>query len=604
MPFGAQLLDDGRVRFRLWAPSAHTVEIGLSHAQGEEFQEMAAAGDGWFELITDRAGAGTAYRYRIDRDLTVPDPASRFNPWDVMGPSMVVDPRGFEWQDEGWRGRDWNESVIYELHVGTFTRAGSFTAIKERLDYLIDLGVTAIELMPVADFPGRHGWGYDGVLPFAPDASYGKPEDLKDLVQAAHRKGLMVFLDVVYNHFGPEGNFLHAYASQFFTERHQTPWGAAINFDGEGSREVRKFYVHNALYWLEEFRFDGLRFDAVHAIRDDSSPDILEEIARAVREGPGRERRIHLVLENDNNAAHYLKRDESGEPLQYTAQWDDDAHHALHVLVTGSTDGYYEDYAENPVWHLGRTLAEGFSYQGEPSPHRDGARRGEPSADLPPAAFVPFLQNHDQVGNDAFGERIHEKAQDPALLSCAAAILLLNPQPPLIFMGEEFAALQPFQYFCDFPPELGKRVTEGRRNEFKRFERFSNPQAREKIPDPNDPATFDRCVLDWDTLSQPEQDRQLSFYRRLLGLRRRHIVPRLAGTKGGCARFEVLGERGLKVAWKLGDGSTLTLYANFSKTPLRLDDAPQGELVYATPGDALETLPRRMLPPISVAWFV
>jgi maltooligosyltrehalose trehalohydrolase len=602
MPFGAQVLEDGRARFRLWAPAAKSVELGLTQPQGEDFVRVPGVGDGWHELVTD-AAPGISYRYRINGELLVPDPASRFNAWDVEGPSVVVDPRAFDWKDGDWRGRDWREAVLYELHVGTFTRAGTFAGVKEHLDHLVDLGVTVIEMMPVAEFPGRHGWGYDGVLMFAPEADYGSPEDLKDLVQTAHAKGLMMILDVVYNHFGPEGNYLHVYAPGFFTERHHTPWGAAINFDGEASRTVRNFYVHNALYWLEEFHFDGLRFDAVHAVIDNSRPDILEEIAQAVHSGPGRQRRIHLILENDNNAARYLKRDSSGQPAHYTAQWDDDFHHPMHVVVTGQTDGYYVDYARDPMWHLGRSLAEGFSYQGEESRHREGKTRGEPSAELPPTAFISFLQNHDQVGNDAFGERLHQRAQNPGLMHCAVAILLLAPQPPLLFMGEEFAALQPFQYFCDFPAELGALVREGRRNEFIRFERFQDPEQRSKIPDPNDLATFDRSVLDWDTLSLPEQDRTLACYRELLALRHEHIVPRLAGI--GCeAGFKVLGKRALRVWWKMGDGSLLSLLANFGEAAWALGERLPGRLLYATPGDALDALARGKLLPVSVAWFL
>jgi malto-oligosyltrehalose trehalohydrolase len=319
-----------------------------------------------------------------------------------------VDPGAFDWQDEGWPGRPWEEAVVYELHVGTFSPEGTFAGVERRLDYLASLGVTAIELMPVGDFPGRWSWGYDGVLPFAPDASYGRPEDLKRLVQAAHARGLMVLLDVVYNHFGPEGNYLHVFARDaFFTERHHTPWGAAINFDGPGAALVRRFFVDNALYWIEEYHFDGLRLDAVHAICDDSATHVLEEIAANVRAGPGRERQVHLVLENDANQSRFLARD-ANAGRAVTAQWNDDLHHALHAILTGEADGYYADYAAAPQAHLGRCLAEGFAYQGDASPYRRGKARGERSAHLPPGAFVGFLQNHDQVGNRAFtsGQRL------------------------------------------------------------------------------------------------------------------------------------------------------------------------------------------------------
>ncbi len=439
MPYGAELTEDGSVRFRLWAPGARQIDLCLQREDGERLIAMSHRDAGWYELVTREAGASDRYRFRIDGDMRVPDPASRFQPEDVHGPSEIVDPAAFDWHDEDWRGRPWEETVLYEVHVGTFTPEGSFRAIEERLDYLADLGVTAIELMPVADFPGRRNWGYDGVLPYAPDGSYGRPEDLKHLVQCAHQRGLMVFLDVVYNHFGPEGNYLHVYAEPFFTERHHTPWGAGINFDGSGSRDVRDFFIHNALYWLEEYHLDGLRLDAVHAIADDSQPDILQELAVRVHAGPGRNRHVHLVLENDHNAARYLVRSEDGSPRLYVAQWNDDAHHALHLLATGESDGYYEDYADAPTDHLGRTLTEGFAYQGDPSAYRHGERRGEPSSHLPLTAFVNLLQNHDQVGNRALGERI-DRLADPRALRAVTAILLLAPSPPLLFMGQEFLA--------------------------------------------------------------------------------------------------------------------------------------------------------------------
>ncbi|MDX1654321.1 MAG: alpha-amylase family glycosyl hydrolase, partial [Candidatus Competibacteraceae bacterium] len=346
MPFGTRRLEGGGVCFRLWAPSAQSVRLWCDSGAGEVTLAMEDQGGGWYQVEAPQAHQGSRYGFIIDDNLRVPDPASRYNPADVHGPSQVVDPRAFAWRDGHWRGRSWEEAVIYELHVGTFTAQGTFAAAVERLDHLVELGVTAIELLPVADFPGARGWGYDGVLPYAPDSRYGTPEDLKELVQSAHDRGLMVLLDVVYNHFGPEGNYLHAYAEEFFTERHHTPWGAGLNFDGDASRPVREFFIHNALYWLEEFHFDGLRLDAVHAILDDSQPHFLEELARRVDEGPGRQRPIHLVLENEDNRASLLERDEQGQPLHYRAQWNDDFHNALHVQLTGETDGYYKAFSD------------------------------------------------------------------------------------------------------------------------------------------------------------------------------------------------------------------------------------------------------------------
>jgi malto-oligosyltrehalose trehalohydrolase len=589
MPFGAELATDGGVRFRLWAPTAARVEVVIETPLRQGVAEalpMAARADGFHELVTRRARAGSRYRYRIDGGIEVADPASRANPDDVHGASEVVDPRAFEWDDSGWSGRPWHEAVIYELHVGTFTPEGTFRAVIDRLPYLASLGVTAIELMPVADFPGLRGWGYDGVLPFAPEASYGAPDDLKALVQAAHRQRLMALLDVVYNHFGPEGNYLNAYARAFFDARRQTLWGPAINFDGEGSQAVRNFFVHNTLYWLEEYRFDGLRYDAVHAIQDQSRPHILEEIAAAAHTGPGRERPIHLVLENDANAASYLH---PREAAGFRAQWNDDLHHALQVLATGERDGYYADYARRPAEHLARCLSEGFAYQGETSRFRDGHRRGEPSGALPPTAFVAFLQNHDQVGNRAFGERISALA--PArIVRCLTALLLLAPQPPLLFMGQEFAAGSPFQFFCDFGPELARAIVDGRRAEFARFSRYSDPAERERIPDPNDAATFARSRLDWSDLDDPEHAAWLDYHRELLAIRARDIMSLLPRMGGGAARSQMLGEVALSVEWVCTDGARLTLLANLGESSVRMNARPAGRVLHATPEDTETTL--------------
>lgn len=564
MPFGAQPLANGSATFRLWAPGVSQVELCV-HGETERRESMKPTADGWFELQYAGVPVGSRYCYRLPDGLKVPDPASRFQPQDVHGPSELIAPEAYAWQDASWRGRPWEETVLYELHVGSFSPEGTFAGVQRRLDYLASLGVTAIELMPIADFPGARNWGYDGVLPFAPDARYGRPEELKALVDAAHAHGLMVFLDVVYNHFGPEGNYLHVYAKKFFTERHHTPWGAAINYDGEGSRTVRDFFIHNALYWLEEYHLDGLRFDAVHAIMDDSAPDILEELADFVQTGPASKRHVHLVLENDHNEAHYLDR-HGARPTRYVAQWNDDIHHALHVLLTGEREGYYADYADAPLRHLGRCLAEGFAYQGDPSRYRDGARRGTPSAHLPPTAFVSFLQNHDQIGNRAFGDRISTLAS-PEALRAAYAILLLAPSPPMLFMGEEWGARVPFPFFCDFGPDLAAAVTRGRREEFARFPAFSVPAVRERIPDPNDPGTFQSAALDWGNTGSSECEAWLGYMRELLGLRQREIVPRLAGMPGGQARWRNIGDQVLEVAWVLNDQSQLLLRANLGDKP-------------------------------------
>ena len=336
--------------------------------------------------------------------------------------------------------------------MGTFTDEGTFVAAVAKLDHLVSLGVTAIEIMPVADFPGKRNWGYDGVLLYAPDSSYGRPEDFKWFIEQAHLMGLMVILDVVYNHLGPDGNFIPKYASQIFTDRHKTPWGDAVNYDGDGSEYVREFVIQNALYWIEEFYLDGLRLDAVHAIKDDGPKHLLNELAERVREAVS-SHPVHLILENEDNRVDLLRRGERGEAITYTAQWNDDMHHVLHTAATLETNGYYGDY-EGDTEKLGRALAEGFAFQGEIMQARNSAR-GEPSAELPPGAFIAFMQNHDQIGNRAFGERINAIASQEAVHAIAAIYLLL-PQTPMLFMGEEWGSSQPFPFFCDFEGELGE----------------------------------------------------------------------------------------------------------------------------------------------------
>jgi len=597
MPFGAEIAD-GTTRFRLWAPAARQVDLELTVGETRRQSAMASLAGGWFEAEERNAPAGSRYGFRIDGGRSVPDPASRSNPDDVHAPSAVVDPLAFDWSDDRWTGRPWEEAVVYELHVGAFTDQGTFSSAAERLDYLAELGVTAIELMPLADFPGRRGWGYDGVLPFAPDASYGSVADLKRLIDAAHARELMMLLDVVYNHFGPDGNYLGLYAPQFFDPQHQTPWGAALNFDPAHSRTVREFFIHNALYWLEEYRFDGLRLDAVDRIVDDASPDIVNELAARVREGPGAQRRVHIVLENDRNEAHRLGRDVRRQPLHATAQWNDDLHHAMHVVLTGETGGYYADYAHAPLAHVGRCLVEGFAYQGEASAYRGGTARGEPSLHLPPAAFVSFLQTHDQAGNRPLGERIGHLAE-PRALRAALACVLLAPSPPMLFMGEEFGASTPFLFFCDFGPELAAAVTQGRRREFGRLPRFRDPATLDGIPDPNDPATFQRSRLDWrEPLASPH-DEWLAFYRQCLRLRRTHIVPRLAGM-GPSGTWAVEREEVLCASWTLGDGSILRLTANFGAIlPHRVQQ--EGEAIYATDHEGAQG-GEHLLLPCSVLW--
>ncbi len=601
MPFGAEPAAGG-IRFRLFAPDADAVSLCLDGPGPAREVPMDPEGDGWHRATVAEAGAGSLYRYRLDGGLLVPDPASRFQPAGVHGPSEVVVPEDYAWRDGDWRGRPWAETVLYELHVGAFTRTGTFAAVAERLDELADLGVTAIELMPVADFPGDRGWGYDGVCLFAPKARYGRPEDLKALVDAAHARGLMVFLDVVHNHLGPEGNYLHVCAgSRFFHRTRHTPWGAALNFDGPGSRVVRDWVIHNALFWLEEYHLDGLRLDAVDTIDDRSRPHILEELAAAVRDRLGADRHVHLVLENDHNQPRYLERDNDGRPRRYVAQWNDDIHHALHALLTGEDHGYYGDYADDPARHLARCLAEGFAYQGEPSAYRGGATRGGPSGHLPATAFVSFLQNHDQVGNRAFGERITDLVP-AAAVEAAMAVLLLAPSPPLLFMGEDWAAPEPFLFFSDLGPDFRDPAAEGRRREFARFPEFRDPAARARIPDPAAPETFAASVLDHGAKARPPHDRRLAFTRELLDLRRRLVVPRLSGMGGGAGRVAWIAGAALMVTWRLGDGCALAVVANLSDGPSPPPPTtPKGRIVYATGPVAAPTDP---LPPWSVAWYL
>jgi len=600
MPFGTHLRDDGKVTFKLWAPGADKVELSLQGNAPEIRLLMTPEADGWHGITTELAGIGFYYQYLINGNTYVPDPASRYQPLDVHGSSQVIDPNAWQWQDKDWKGRPWEEAVFYELHVGTFSEEGTFAGVKKHLDYLADLGVTAIQLMAVADFPGRRNWGYDGVLPFAPDSSYGTPDELKDLIDTAHAKGLMVFNDVVYSHFGPEGNYLNLYAPAFFTDRFHTPWGDAINFDPHW---VRWFFIHNALYWLEEFHFDGLRFDAIHAIFDDSSPDILEELAEAVRLGPGYDRPVYLVLENDNNAARYLKHDPSLPNRYFNAQWNDDFHHVLHVLLSDEMTGYYQDYAQQPLRHLGRCLTEGFAYQGEPSAYQDSKRRGESCSDLPLTAFICFLQNHDQVGNRVLGERISKLCR-PEGLRAATAILLLSPSLPLLFMGEEWASSQPFTYFVDFPDDLGEQVNLGRLQDVSKTSEFNNVEALPKVPLPNAVQTYQASKLAWDEPGRESHRQWLDYHKELLRIRKHHITPRIKGLVVGQAHYQLFNDKAIVVQWRLNDASTLTLVANMGKEPVTINYSCDGDVLFAGDSEVSKHLSEGRLNPWSVIFYL
>jgi malto-oligosyltrehalose trehalohydrolase len=552
---------------------------------------------GWYQITTDRARAGSRYQYVLADGRRLPDPASRFQPTDVHGVSEVISSGDYRWKDTDWEGRPWHEAVIYELHVGAFTPAGTFSAARSRLQHLVDLGVTAVELMPIAQFPGSRNWGYDGAYPFAPAATYGRPEDLQALVDAAHELGLMVLLDVVYNHFGPEGSYIGAYAAEFFTERHKTPWGAGINFDGPQSEPVRQFFIQNALYWIREFHFDGLRLDAVHAIVDDSPRHLLDELAEHVRSCVP-QRLVHLVLENEENESRHLERDKSARPVHFTAQWNDDLHHVLHTAATAEDAGYYAEYTGD-VRKLGRALAEGFAFQGEVMKFR-GRARGSPSAHLPTDTFVAFIQNHDQIGNRAFGERLNQIAS-PAALRAVAAVYLLLPQIPMLFMGEEWIASQPFPFFCDFHGELAGAVREGRRAEFARFPQFQDPDMRARIPDPQAAATFESAKLDWNVLQQEPHSEWLSWYQSILRIRKLEIVPRLRQIVAGGTDYEILASLAVRVQWRVGTTERLELVANLSACAVEHSRDPSGRILWQENAGARSGA---CLAPWSVCWRI
>ena len=577
--FGASLTTDG-ASFRLWAPAAKRVDVLL-----DQPHPMLLNKDGWFSADISGAKAGARYKFRIDDEIDVPDPASAFQPDDVSGPSEVIDHASYRWRAADWRGRPWQETVVTESHVGTFTPQGTYRAMIERLDHLVATGITALELLPLADFAGRRNWGYDGVLWYAPDSAYGRPDDLKALIDEAHLRGLMVFLDVVYNHFGPEGNYLGRYAPGFFTDA-QTPWGSAIDYRVP---QVRAFAIESALYWLRDYRFDGLRLDAVHTIAELGEISMLHDLSAAVGDLAAQTgRHIHLVLENDDNRVSVLDAEQDPPRGQYRAQWNDDYHHAWHVLLTGETQGYYSDFQRAPLRDIARALGSGFVYQGEASAHRDGQLRGEPSGGLAPTAFINFLQNHDQIGNRALGDRL-EGTVPPEAIEAALAITLLAPAIPMLFMGDEWGSKAPFPFFCDFKGDLAKAVRNGRRQEYA----WAYAKYGDEVPDPLAASTFQSAVLDWKSCDTTGRKR-LALVRELLAIRTREIVPRLAGARFGDARAA---DNGLLTAdWRLGDGATLRLMANLSNTAVAQKPREiAGTVIWASaPGDAMK--------PWSVSW--
>jgi len=545
--FGPELTHDG-TRFRLWAPAAKRVDLLLDAPHA-----LTRDAAGWYIGEISGARAGTRYKFRIDDEIDIPDPASAFQPDDVFGPSEVIDHAAFKWRATDWRGRPWHEAVILEAHVGTFTREGTYRAMIDKLDHLVETGITALELMPLADFAGRRNWGYDGVLWYAPDSAYGRPEDLKTLIDEAHLRGLMVMLDVVYNHFGPEGNFLGRYAPGFFTDK-QTPWGSAIDYRVP---EVRAFAIESAVAWLRDYRFDGLRFDAVNTIVEAGEVSVLHDLSSAAgRLAAETGRHINLVLENSDNNASLLDAAEDPPRGKFRGQWNDDYHHAWRVILTGEAQGYYADYQRAPKQDLARALASGYVYQGEVSTFWGGRHRGEPSGILSPTCFINFLQNHDQIGNRPLGDRLVTTAK-PAAIEAALAVTLIAPTTPMLFMGEEWGATSPFPYFCDFKGALADAVRKGRREEFA----WAYAKYGDDIPDPLADATVRSAVLDWSAPDMARGRTRLALVRDLLAVRRREITPRLADARFGDAR---VADDLLTAHWQMGDGSTLRLAANLS----------------------------------------
>ena len=513
--FGAVPSQDG-VRFRIWAPGARELALVLHDGKAAGTHPLARIEGGVYETWVHGAAAGDTYAYRMDGGAPRPDPASRFQPQGVHGPSQIVDAHTYRWHDGAWRPRRLEDLIVYELHIGTFSPEGTFAGARARLPYLRDLGVTAVEVMPIADFAGNRNWGYDGAALFAPARAYGPPDDFRALVDEAHRQGLAVILDVVYNHLGPEGAYLPHFSPQYLTDRHSGPWGRSVNLDGPGAEYVRRFIVDNALYWIRDFHVDGLRLDATHALVDESDTHIIAALARAVREAAPA--RVILHAEDHRNEARMVERpSEGGWGLD--GVWADDFHHVIRRMVAGDAHSYYADFA-GTAEELAAVLRQGWLYTGQPSKHAKGPR-GTSADRVPMYRFVVCLQNHDQVGNRATGDRLHHRIP-PETWRAASVVLLTAPMTPLLFMGQEWAASTPFLYFTDLEPELGARVTEGRRTEFADSPAFSSGGGSEEVPDPQAAQTFEASRLRWDEQTHGEHARVLALYRQLLALRRKH----------------------------------------------------------------------------------
>jgi maltooligosyltrehalose trehalohydrolase len=543
-------LGDGRCRFRVWAPLRESVHVHIVSPR-ESVVCMERKQFGYHTAVVEDVIPGSKYKYRLSKDQEYPDPVSRHQPDGVHGPSEVIDPH-FEWHDSGWFGLPIETYVIYELHVGTFTPDSTFEAIIPHLDELADLGVNAIELMPVAQFPGTRNWGYDGVYPFAAHNSYGGPSGLKKLVDACHARGLAAILDVVYNHLGPEGNYLQQFAP-YFTDRYKTPWGSALNFDDAYSDEVRHYFISNALEWIRDYHFDALRLDAVHAILDHSALNFLEELGDAVHEqGTFLNRRVYVIAESALNDARVIRPSELGG-YGLDAQWNDDFHHSLHTLLTRETEGYYIDFGN--FQHMAQAFSEGFVYSGRYSVTR-GRRHGNSSRSIPPVKFVVFAQNHDQIGNRMLGDRLGELVSYEAR-KLASSIVLLSPFVPLLFMGDEYGETAPFQYFVSHSDEqLVDAVRQGRKEEFSAFQWKGEP------PDPQDENTFNRSKLNRSLKNDARHRALLDFHKELIHLRR--SIPALhCLSKEKMDVISLEDERVLAVRRWNGDNEVLTIF-NFN----------------------------------------
>jgi maltooligosyltrehalose trehalohydrolase len=572
----------GSQRVAVWAPGRRSVEVVL--ADGSRQPMRPTDPDGWWETSLP-ADHGARYRFTLDGGPERPDPRSAWQPEGVDGPSALVDHNRFAWGDGAWRGAVLAGSVIYECHIGTFTPEGTFDAAIHRLDHLVELGVGALELMPVAEFPGRRGWGYDGVALWAPHHAYGGPDGLKRLVDAAHARGLAVVLDVVYNHLGPAGNHLGEFGP-YFTDRYTTPWGAALNVDGPGSDEVRRFVVDNACMWLEDYHLDGLRLDAVHAIVDQSAYHLLEELADAVAALAARTGRARwLIAESDRNDPRLVRPVAAGG-YGLDAVWSDEFHHALHAVLTGERDGYYADFGS--LAHLAAAIDGAWVYGRHYSPFR-GRHHGRPAGDLDGRHVVVCLQNHDQIGNRARGERIGTLV-GPGRLAIGAAVLLSSRYVPMLFQGEEWGASTPWQYFTDHhDPELAAAVRDGRRREFAAF--GWDPA---QIPDPQDPATSAASTLDWAEAERPGHRELLAWYRRLLALRRE--LPELADGRRSSTSVRYSDADG----WLIVERGAVTVAANLGPAAAELDVRPGGALLAAW-GEVRSEDGRVRLPPDTVA---